>query len=185
MLPVMWRQILVQAAYQLLVMVTLMYFGTFMFFTETFNIVTEDRRDLETGIATSRLVLNTIMFYTFILMNLFNQFNCRILDADEINMFKGVQTNPLFWIVTLLEFFITILMVRAGSSRLGSAVLGTAALTTGQIIVCWVLGAMSLVVHVASKRLPMKPFLKFSKIVDLEAEKKNEMVNTFMAAAES
>lgn len=185
MLPVMWRQILVQAAYQLLVMATLMYFGTFMFFSETFNIVTEGRRDPETGLATSRLVLNTIMFYTFILMNLFNQFNCRILDADEINMFKGVQTNPLFWIVTLLEFFITILMVRAGSSRLGSAVLGTAALTTGQTIVCWVLGALSLVVNVASKRLPMKPFRAFSEVVDLEAEKKNEMVNTFMAAAES
>lgn len=45
LLPVMWRQILVQASYQLLVMLILMYFGTFMFFSESFNIVTEARRD--------------------------------------------------------------------------------------------------------------------------------------------
>jgi len=54
-----------------------MYFGTMMFFTTPFNIITEGPT------TTDRLELNTIMFYSFILMNLFNQFNCRLLDTEE------------------------------------------------------------------------------------------------------
>lgn len=76
----MWRQILVMASYQLIVMIILIYFGTFMFFDQSFNIITEPIRDPVTGNPTDRLKLNTILFYTFILMNIFNQINCRNLD---------------------------------------------------------------------------------------------------------
>ena len=75
--PKMWRQILGQTVYQIIVMLTLMYFGSLMFFTKDFDLVTEPPRSKE------RLTLNTIMFFTFILMNLFNTFNCRILDSSE------------------------------------------------------------------------------------------------------
>jgi len=35
----MWRTILGQSAYQFLVIIMLMYFGTFMFFEESFNLI--------------------------------------------------------------------------------------------------------------------------------------------------
>jgi Ca2+-transporting ATPase len=41
----MWRQILVMSVYQIIVMLILIYFGTLIFFTESFNIVTEPLRD--------------------------------------------------------------------------------------------------------------------------------------------
>jgi hypothetical protein len=37
-----------------------MYFGEFMFFKTSFNLVTEPLRDLETGVAMDPLVLETI-----------------------------------------------------------------------------------------------------------------------------
>lgn len=66
-----WRQILVQAFYQILVMVILMYFGGLMFFEESFNLVLLEKYD-ESFNPTNRLILDTICFHTFILMNLFN-----------------------------------------------------------------------------------------------------------------
>jgi Ca2+-transporting ATPase len=41
----MWRQILVQSAYQVLVCVILMYFGNFIFFDKAFNLITMPLRD--------------------------------------------------------------------------------------------------------------------------------------------
>ena len=85
--PVMWRQILVMATYELLVMLILIFFGSLIFFETSFNLVMEPLRNPVDHEGTDRLKLNTILFYTFILMNLFNQINCRSLDKDNINVF--------------------------------------------------------------------------------------------------
>lgn len=174
--PFMWRQVLVQALYQLIVMFGIMYFGTFIFFDESFNLITEPIRDAN-GKNTNRLVLDTISFYTFILMNLFNQFNCRLLDTDKekakknINIFtNSLFRTPMFWIITLGEFILTYLMVNAGSSELGSALLGTAELSEGQVITCWVLGAFSLIVNIILKYVPMPFFYYVANKLDLEAD---------------
>ena len=76
----MWRQIIVHSVYQIIVVLIIFYFGVFMFFDKTFNIVSEPLRDTKTGDPTDRLVLDSIVFHTFILLNLFNMINCRIID---------------------------------------------------------------------------------------------------------
>lgn len=138
--PTMWRAIFTQSAYQLTVMLILMYFGTFIFFSESFNLISQEDRDAA-GHPNSRLVLNTIMFYTFILMNLFNQFNCRVHDSEDPNCFKGILlfqgcalpqlTCPCFLIITIMEFLVTNMMVRGGSSNLAGSLFGTAPISTG------------------------------------------------------
>ena len=180
--PYIWRQIFTQSAYQLVVMFVLMYFGTFIFFDESFNIISQNDRDAD-GNPNSRLVLNTIMFYTFILMNWFNQFNCRVHDSEDPNIFKGILHNPFFLIISIIELVATNLMVRGGSSHLLSSLFGTAPITFGQSLTCWILGALSLVVNIGSKKLPMEPFFKLTKKFDLESEKQDEMVNKFMEKA--
>lgn len=177
--PFMWRQILIQASYQVLVMIVIMYFGTFIFFNESFNLVTEPIRDSD-GNSTDRLVLDTISFYAFTLMNLFNQFNCRLLDTDKekskknINIFtNSLFRTPMFWVIIILEFLLTIEMVSAGGTELGSALLGTAALTQSQIIICWVLGAFSLIVNIILKQIPMPFFYMIANKLDLEASEKD------------
>lgn len=68
-----WRQIIVQAIYQILVMLTLMFFGNYILFSEKDEgfPLTMETRD-EDNQPTARLVLDTACFHSFILMNLFN-----------------------------------------------------------------------------------------------------------------
>ena len=176
----MWRQIIGQAVYQLIVMLTLMYFGNMMFFDEAWNLVDEP------PLSQNRLTLNTIMFQTFILMNLFNQFNCRIVDTDtsienkeNIHPFNiQLLHSPYFWMVTIFEFGVTYLMVDAGGSELGSALIGTYSLTTNQTIVCWVLGLLTFAVNAALKYVPMNFFEWLYFKIDLEDDD-NEFNQSF------
>jgi P-type Ca2+ transporter type 2C len=101
----MWRNIFGQVIYQLLVLLVLIYFGGQIFFDETFNLIFEPLRD-SNGDATNQLVLNTIVFHTFILMNLFNQINSRVVEENELNVFKTLFNNGLFWLIMGLEFFV-------------------------------------------------------------------------------
>jgi len=175
MTPEMWRQILVHAIYQIIVVLSLMYFGVFIFFDQTFNIITTKDYDTS-GAATDRLVLNTIIFHSFILMNLFNMINCRVVDGNEINVFKTLFNNYLFWVILLLEVFLQQCMIWAGDDKLGSALLGVTKLTTNQQIICWVIGAFSLVVNVIGKKIPLQ-FFRFAGKIDLETENKHEFIN--------
>lgn len=61
----MWRTIVVQATWQLLVLLVLAYFGPMMFFEESFNLVTMPLLDKDLK-PTPRSSLNTIIFNTLI-----------------------------------------------------------------------------------------------------------------------
>lgn len=88
--PSMWRNILPQVAYQVVVMIILMFGGQAMFFEKPFNIITtpltekkEMTVDGETTTAftkTNRYVKDTACFHTFMLMNIINMINCRVVD---------------------------------------------------------------------------------------------------------
>jgi len=87
----LWRSILCQFTYQLLSLGVLVYFGCFMFFDKPFNLITTPIfvKD-EKGVSgpSNQMVLDTIVFHTFVLMCLFNQINCRVITPeDNINIF--------------------------------------------------------------------------------------------------
>lgn len=171
----MWRSILCQSAYQIFVMIILMYFGSFIFFDEPYHLIFTPLRD-ENGSPTDKLVNNTICFHAFIMMNLFNQINCRVIDNTETNVFKTLFNNLAFWIVFLVEVAIQHLMINAGGSVIGSALLGTTPLSFYQMLTCWLLGVFSLVVNIISKSIPLSNFA-FSDQIDLEAQNEKELVN--------
>lgn len=77
-LPDMWRTILGQALYQFIVLLVLTYFGEFIFFDQSFNLIYTPLRD-EAGDPTDRMILDTIVFHSYIMMNMFNQINCRVV----------------------------------------------------------------------------------------------------------
>lgn len=127
----MWRQIFFMSMYQVIVMIILMYFGGLIFFDGGVNLISSKLRgeDLK---AKPRLILDTLIFHTFILMNIFNSINCRVVDPNEKNVFKTLLNNPLFWFITLIEVSAQCGMLFLGAmDGLGSILLGTTGLTAG------------------------------------------------------
>lgn len=123
---------------------------------------------------TDRLVLDTMIFHTFILMNLFNQVNCRIVEANEINIFRTLSPlrHPMFWLVIIFEVCVQQAMINLAETQLGSALLGAGRLNSGMQLTAWILGSLSLVVNVALKQIPLEHFSFIEKHVDLESEKR-------------
>lgn len=118
------------------------------------------------------MVLNTMCFHTFFLMNWFNAFNCRVIEKDDINIFRSIFDNYIFWIVLAIEMALQTLMIESGKSNLGSALLGTAPMTPMMIFFCWFFGALTLIVNVIIKQIPYEKFIYMERL-DLEGTGKN------------
>lgn len=167
--PAMWRNVVVQSTYQILVVLCLVYFGGLMFFDEGYNLITTPLRQDDKP--TAKMSMDTMIFFTYFLMNMFNQINCRVVDDDEINVFKTLGNNSIFWLVFGGEMAMTHVMIMAGKSNFGQAVLGVTTLSLVQYIVAWVLGALSLPLFVLTKKVvPMAPFQKLMVKFDLEQD---------------
>jgi len=113
----MWRNIVPQAVYQILVMCVLMFCGQLIFFEKSFNIITEPDTPSTTGTiddqfkndenedhsVTNRMRLNTMCFHTFMLMNMINLINCRDVSDDHMRIFKTFLNNKLFLLTFAME----------------------------------------------------------------------------------
>jgi len=175
--PELWRQIVLHSIYQILVMVVLMYFGNSMFATQPFNLITEPKDSPD------RKTVDTICFHTFILMSLFNSINARVVDANEMNVFKTLFNNTIYWFVLAAEFGIQYLMLwlgGGGPDALGSKITGTTELTVSQHIVCLCLGVSVLLINPLVKMVPRDKFVWISMNVNLEEDDDQEGVNRIM-----
>ena len=50
------------------------------------------------------------MFHTFVIMQIFNQICCRIID-DNYNLFFRIQTNLMFFVISLIELAMQTIIV--------------------------------------------------------------------------
>lgn len=53
----------------------------------------------------------TLIFNTFVMMQLFNEICCRIID-DNYNIFFRINTNGMFFIVIMIELGLQIIIVQ-------------------------------------------------------------------------
>jgi Ca2+ transporting ATPase len=124
-LPVMWRTVLSQSLYQVLVMIVLLYFAPLMFpganydyineefyFTEAQAVIANDVTMI--GKPTNRLIHYTFLFNTFMMMQIFNQVNCRKLGATERNIFERPLNNLAFLLILAGEVVAQWFMVEIG-----------------------------------------------------------------------
>ena len=84
----MWKMIVGQAIYQLIVTFTLYYAGSSIL-------------GYAKGDKTLQKELDTIVFNTFVWMQIFNEFNNRRLD-NKFNIFEGVHKNPFFIVINMI-----------------------------------------------------------------------------------
>ena len=94
--PCMWRQILVQSGFQVLINLIFLYFGG-LIFDKPYNLITTDPRNEK------KLLVDTFLFNTFFMMTMFNQINSRIIDGKTANVFKTLKSNPMFWMIWAFE----------------------------------------------------------------------------------
>jgi P-type Ca2+ transporter type 2C len=96
----MWKMIIGQAIYQLVVTFVLYFAGA--------RILGYDPNN-----ATQQKELDTMVFNTFVWMQIFNEFNNRRLD-NKFNIFEGVHRNKFFIGITILMVGLQILIIFVG-----------------------------------------------------------------------
>ena len=96
----MWKMIVGQAIYQLVVTFVLYFAGS--------SILGYSKSD-----TIRQTELNTMVFNTFVWMQIFNEFNNRRLD-NKLNIFEGVQKNPFFIVINCIMVAGQIMIVFVG-----------------------------------------------------------------------
>ncbi|XP_056177002.1 calcium-transporting ATPase 10, plasma membrane-type-like isoform X1 [Syzygium oleosum] len=94
---IMWRNLLIQAAYQVSVLLVLNFQGRSLLNLEN------DTRDH------ANKVKNTLIFNAFVFCQIFNEFNAR--KPDEFNVFKGLTKNRLFMGIVGLTLILQIIII--------------------------------------------------------------------------
>jgi P-type Ca2+ transporter type 2B len=157
-LPVMWRNIIGQVGYQLLVLIVMLY-SVPWWFGKGYNLV-ENSTITFYGTSVESLYKRehyTILFHTFVLMNLFNQINSRKLGWRDFNIFDQFFNNFLFLFVVGLEFAAQYAIV-----EFGGPIFRTAPLAWDQHLACFCFGLGSVFVGLGMKAIPEVHTQKFN-----------------------
>ncbi|KAK4757595.1 hypothetical protein SAY87_018896 [Trapa incisa] len=94
---IMWRNMLVQAAYQVIVLLVLNFRGRIIL-----NLQHDDNAHAEK-------VKNTLIFNAFVFCQIFNEFNAR--KPDEFNVFAGITKNRLFMGIVGLTLILQVVII--------------------------------------------------------------------------
>ncbi|CAA3023726.1 calcium-transporting ATPase 12, plasma membrane-type-like [Olea europaea var. sylvestris] len=134
---VMWRNLLAQALYQIAILLTLQFKGKSIFNVE-------------------EKVKNTLIFNTFVLCQVFNEFNSRKLEKK--NVFSGIHKNGLFLGIIGITLILQVVMV-----EFLKKFADTVRLNWGQWGICILLAAFTWPLGWIVKCIPVpkKPFLSY------------------------
>jgi len=121
---VMWRNIVGQSIYQIIVLLVLMFKGGDIFnvpfeqsdpFYPTGEQVAENPlRGWVEQEPTNKVLMYTIIFQAFVFMQLFNQINSRKLGERDYNVFADFFNNWLFIVITIITFAVQVVAVMYG-----------------------------------------------------------------------
>ena len=151
--PVMWRNILGQAAFQLIVLFIFLFEGE-----QLFNLDKDDDHELT--------ILNTIIFNCFVFCQIFNEMNAR--DLTKINVFgKGFFGNRLFLGIIAISCVFQVIIVEFFGR--GASV---ASLSWKQWLISVGIAAITLPMGVVVKLLPVGGKGAWSIFQDGEGEGK-------------
>ncbi|XP_045807063.1 calcium-transporting ATPase 9, plasma membrane-type-like isoform X2 [Trifolium pratense] len=131
---IMWRNLFVQALYQVIVLLVLNFGGE--------SILRQDSR------THTLQVKNTLIFNAFVLCQIFNEFNAR--KPEGMNVFKGVTKNRLFMGIVGMTFILQIIIIEF----LGKFTT-TVRLNSMQWLACLCIGLFSWPLAILGKLIPV------------------------------
>lgn len=137
---IMWRNLLAQSLYQVIILLIMQFRGR-----SIFNV---DER-----------VKNTIIFNTFVLCQVFNEFNSRKLEKQ--NVFTGLHKNRLFIGIVGITLVLQVVMV-----EFLKKFADTERLNWEQWVICIAIAALTWPIGFLVKLIPVtqKPFLNFLRL---------------------
>ncbi|KAI2776262.1 plasma membrane calcium-transporting ATPase [Daldinia loculata] len=142
----MWKMIVGQAIYQLIITLILHFAGA--------SILGYDPNN-----QTQKTELNTMVFNTFVWMQIFNEFNNRRLD-NKFNIFEGVLRNKFFIVINIIMVGAQVAIV-----FVGGAAFEITAINGVQWAICLVAAAISLPWAIVIRLFPDALFARITEIV--------------------
>ncbi|EEF44149.1 cation-transporting atpase plant, putative [Ricinus communis] len=94
---IMWRNLLIQAAYQVIVLLVLNFHGKSLL-----GLKNDDPEH-------ANKVKDTLIFNAFVLCQIFNEFNAR--KPDELNVFDGITKNHLFMGIVAVTLVLQVIII--------------------------------------------------------------------------
>ena len=176
---VMWRNIFGQAIFQITVLLVLLFGGSTLFgytYEASVPFYLIDPINC-TFTATEKTEHYTLIFNTFVFLQVFNEINARKLGPKEYNIFHGFFNNLLFLGIVLGTCIVQYLIV-----QYGGVPVRTSPLTTKQHLLCVGIGMFSWVQGVLIKALlPATWFewLHFKEDIMTDEEEKASVVTSF------
>jgi len=146
----MWKMILGQAILQLTITLVMEYAGMSIL---NYDQVPDNKQDVGSLIIEfKRQELNTMVFNTFVFLQIFNEINCRRLD-NHLNIFSGIHKNTYFMVIFVIMVVFQFLII-----HFGGAAFDTEPLDGIQWLICIVLGTLSIPVGVIIRLIPEEIF---------------------------
>ncbi|KAI1317967.1 hypothetical protein EDD11_007489 [Mortierella claussenii] len=162
----MWKMILGQAILQLVITFVLEYKGMDILNYNQVPAYLLGRTDVDqTKLQNAyrdfkRQELDTMVFNTFVFLQIFNEINCRRLD-NRLNIFSGILQNRYFMVIFVIMVVFQILIIEFGGAAFQTEKIGAV-----QWVICVVLGFLSLPVGVVVRLIPDETFGGLKKWVD-------------------
>ena len=128
----MYINISTQATYQIIVLMFVLYF------TPRLLSIEESWGDRQWTQENGKHF--TIFFHTFVMLQLFNEINCKKLELTEWNVFKGFCANQMFVGILIITFIIQILFI-----EIGGEMMKCSNLTLSEHLFCMLFGVIGLV----------------------------------------
>lgn len=180
---VMWRNIFGQGIMQIVVLMVMLFFGQDLFSlpfgpTTPFY-VTEDwiaqnpDLSLKEGEATNKTYLYTMVFQSFVFMQLFNQINARKLGARDFNVFAGFFNNWIFLFITVLTFAVQVCITEFGGRALRAV-----PLSWEENLICLAIGSFTLIWGVIIKLILPPSLFKGLAMKEEELNDQEEAAST-------
>jgi magnesium-transporting ATPase (P-type) len=139
----MWRNILVQSAYQLILLLVLLFYGNEWFGVPMGNATIEGTDDIDYRHF-------SILFNAFVFCQVFNEFNARKIQ-NELNVFAGIFTNWMFLMIIVLTVGLQFFIIEKGGTFTK-----TTSLTQDQWVVTMLLGSFSIPLGLFMRTIPVR-----------------------------
>lgn len=173
--PTMWKMIVGQSIFQVIINFSLLFLGPYIFSNwlstlkeyggvtssgphnnnvlEKFpgltgEALTQKVHDEREIFDEQNLILKTMIFNTFVFLQIFNEVNCRRID-NHLNIFEGIHRNAYF-----ICIFIFIAVAQVIIVTFGGDAFKTIKLNIGQWAICVLLGALSIPLGVLIRLVP-------------------------------